>query len=70
MKRKDILDYLRKYYDSIYLLQETHIKAQSENCLRSAWGMSMLLEMKQTEVEWPFFLITILNIRYLRWFEM
>lgn len=37
-KQKDILDFLRKKPFDIIMLQETHIKTESENYLRSLWG--------------------------------
>ena len=37
-KQKDVLDYLRKKHFDIILLQETHIKNDSENYLRTLWG--------------------------------
>ena len=43
LKRKDVLDYLRQQKHNIYFLQETHIKVQSENCLRSVWGYNVLV---------------------------
>ena len=40
-KRKNILDYLRKHNYGIHSLQETHIKVESENFLRAAWGLNV-----------------------------
>ena len=37
-KQKDIFDYIRKKHLDIIFLQETHVKSQSENYLRSLWG--------------------------------
>ena len=37
-KQKDVLDYLRKKDFDIILLQETHIKSEAENYLRTMWG--------------------------------
>ena len=37
-KQKDIFDYLRNKNFDIILLQETHIKQESENYIRSLWG--------------------------------
>ena len=37
-KQKDVFDYLRKKNLDIILLQETHIKDESENYIRSIWG--------------------------------
>ena len=40
-KRKDVLDYLQQRKYGIYLLQETHIKTESENYLCTAWGYNV-----------------------------
>ena len=37
-KRKDMFDFFRKNPGSIFLLQETHWKAEQENWIRSQWG--------------------------------
>ena len=37
-KQKDILDFIRKKKLDIIMLQETHIKSNSENYLRTLWG--------------------------------
>ena len=37
-KQKDVFNYLRKKDLDIILLQETHIKGESENYIRSIWG--------------------------------
>ena len=37
-KQKDVFDYLRKRNFDIIFLQETHVKTESENYLRSIWG--------------------------------
>ena len=47
-KRKDILDYLRQHNYGIYLLQETHIKVESENFLRAAWGLNVWVAGSET----------------------
>ena len=36
-----ILDYLCQHNYGIYLLQETHIKVESDNFLRAAWGFNV-----------------------------
>lgn len=42
-KTKDIFDYLRQLKCSIYFLQETHLKTDSEKYIRSCWGYSTWL---------------------------
>ena len=42
-KRKDVFDYLRQQKASIYLLQETHLKTDMENVVRSMWGFECFL---------------------------
>ena len=42
-KRKDVFDYLRGKNANIILLQETHLKTQDENVIRSMWGYDCLL---------------------------
>ena len=37
-KRKDVFSYLRDIKYDIYLLQETHFKANQENFIRASWG--------------------------------
>ena len=43
MKRKDVFDFLREKKYNIYMLQETHLKTDQENFIRSAWGYSVYL---------------------------
>ena len=42
-KMKDIFDYLRKKNLDIVMLQETHIKSESENYIRSIWGYNCFI---------------------------
>ena len=51
-KRKDVFDFLRKQNGSIYFLQETHLKADSENFIRSCWGYNVWLSGKDTYKTW------------------
>ena len=37
-KQKDVFDFLRKRNFDIILLQETHMKSNAENYIRSLWG--------------------------------
>ena len=47
-KRKDVFDFLRNLNCSIYFLQETHLKTQSENFIRSCWGYNIWLSGSDT----------------------
>ena len=47
-KRKDVFDYLRQEKASIYLLQETHLKTDMENIIRSMWGFECFLSGNDT----------------------
>ena len=47
-KRKDVFDFLRKQKCDIYFLQETHLKAENENFIRSGWGYNIWLSGKET----------------------
>lgn len=42
-KRKDVFDYLRTKNGNIYLLQETHLKSDLENIVRSQWGCDCVI---------------------------
>ena len=42
-KRKDVLNYLRQKNHDIYFLQETHLKSDMENLVRSTWGYNVWL---------------------------
>ena len=42
-KRKDVFNYLREQKQDIYLLQETHLKTEKENFVRSEWGYNVWL---------------------------
>ena len=42
-KRKDVFNYLRDQKQDIYLLQETHLKPEKENFIRSEWGYNIWL---------------------------
>ena len=47
-KRKDIFDYLRGKNAQIIMLQETHLKTQEENIVRSMWGYECILSGDST----------------------
>lgn len=47
-KRKDVFDYLRKQKCNLYLLQETHWKADNENFIRSCWGYNCFVAGNET----------------------
>ena len=47
-KRKDVFDYIRKQNAHIYFLQETHLKTQIQNYVRSMWGYNCILSGKDT----------------------
>ena len=42
-KRKDVFDFLRKENAHIYFLQETHLRTQDENLVRSMWGFECVI---------------------------
>ena len=47
-KRQDIFDFLRTQKQDIYLLQETHWKAETENIVRSCWGYNCFIAGNNT----------------------
>ena len=47
-KRRDVFCYLREQKHDIYFLQETHIKENLENCIRSIWGYELWIAGNST----------------------
>ena len=47
-KRKDIFDFLRNHSANIFMLQETHIKVDCENLIRSQWGYDCIVAGRDT----------------------
>ena len=47
-KRRDVFSYLREQNHDVYFLQETHIKENLENCIRSIWGYELWIAGNST----------------------
>lgn len=48
VKRKDVFNYLRTQNAHMFLLQETHLKTQQQNYIRSMWGYECILSGKSS----------------------